>query len=111
MVHSVLAAAGRLAESGIECNVFDAYTFPLNAAPILDAARASGGTILTVEDNYLGGLHAELAECVARTSGLTVHGMTVRRLPKSARTANEVFTLVGVGPDQIVQKATELAGS
>ena len=66
---------------------------------------------MTVEDNYIGGLHAELAECVAGTGGLTVNGMTVGRLPKSAKTANEVFTHVGVGPDQIVQKATELAGS
>ena len=111
MVHTVLDAAGRLADGGIECNVFDAYTFPLDAVPILEAAKASGGTILTVEDNYIGGLHAELAECVARTDGLTVHGMTVRRLPKSAKTANEIFTHVGVGRDQIVQKATELAGS
>ena len=111
MIYSALEAAKRLGKDGIECNVFDAYTFPLNAEPILEAARASGGRILSVEDNFIGGLHAELAEAVAEAGGLTVSGMTVKRLPKSAKTAGEVFTHVGVGPDQIVQKATELVGS
>ena len=87
-----------------------AYTFPLDPAPILEAAKDSGGTILTVEDNYIGGLHAELAERVARTGDLNVYGMTVNCLPKSAKTADEVFTYVGVGLDQIVKKATELTG-
>jgi transketolase len=109
MLHTVLEAAGQLERHGITCNVFDAYTFPLDATPILRAARGSGGAILTVEDNYLGGLHAELAEAAAETSDVRVRGLTVRRIPKSARTAGEVFSHVGVGLAEIVEAATSLA--
>lgn len=110
MVHTVLEAAERMAGNGISCNVFDAYTLPLDATEIFDAARASGGVVLTVEDNYAGGLHAELAEAAAATGALQVHGMTVGRIPKSARSAAGVFAHVGVGLEQIIQQATKLAG-
>jgi transketolase len=109
ILHTVLEAAERLAADGIHCNVFDAYTLPLDAAPILDAARASDGVILTVEDNYAGGLDAELAEAAAQLGDLRVYGMSARRIPKSAKTAGSVFSHVGVGLAQIVQRATELA--
>lgn len=111
MLHTVLAAAQVLEQRGVGCNVFDAYTFPLDATPILDAARKAGGVILTVEDNYVGGLHSELAEAAAERGGVRVAGMTVRKIPKSAKTAFEVFTYVGVGEEQVVVKALELIGS
>jgi transketolase len=111
MLHSVLQAAERLAGAGIHCNVFDAYTLPLDANPILDAARSAGGVILTVEDNYLGGLHAEIAEAAAEAGDVRVVGMTARRIPKSAKTAEEVFSYVGIGIDQILATATRLARS
>lgn len=111
MLHTVLEAADRLAGDGLECNVFDAYTFPLDAEPILKAAQASCGVILTVEDNYLGGLHAELAEAAAAVGHVRVTGMTVRRIPKSAKTADEIFSLVGIGLEQIIAQATHLAKS
>lgn len=109
MLHTAIEAAERLAEGGISCNVFDAYTFPLEATPILEAARASGGVILTVEDNYPGGLHAEIAEAAARGGDIRVSGITVRRIPKSGRTADEVFSHVGVGLADIMERATALA--
>ena len=109
MLHDVLKAAERLADQGVRCNVFDAYTFPLDATPILAAARSAGGSILTVEDNYIGGLHAELAEAAAAAGGVRVVGLTASRIPKSAKTAEEVFEYVGVGLRQIVERATALA--
>ena len=108
MLHTVLEAAKRLEEDGIACHVFDAYTFPLDAAPILDAARSSGGVILTVEDNSIGGLQSELAEAAGEPGDVRVSGLTVSRIPKSALTADEVFAYVGVGLEQIVQRANML---
>ena len=110
MLHTVLAAADRLAESGFACNVFDVYTFPLDAAPILDAAREAGGIILTVEDNYTGALQAELAEAAALGGDVRVHGLTVSRIPKSALTAEEIFSHVGVSSAYIMEKAKKLVG-
>ena len=108
ILHTVLEAAERLSDTGINCNVFDAYTFPLSARPILEAARAGGGIILTVEDNYPGGLHSELAEAAAERAEIRVFGLTVSRIPKSAKTAGEVFSHVGVGLEQIIERATAL---
>jgi transketolase C-terminal domain/subunit len=109
MLHIVLQAADRLADRGVRCNVFDAYTFPLDATPILSAARLAGGSILTVEDNYTGGLQAELAEAAAASASIRVEGLTANRIPKSAKTAEEVFEYVGVGLKQIIVRATALA--
>jgi len=109
ILHTVLEAAEKLLADGILCNVFDAYTFPLDPVPIFSAARTSGGVILTVEDNYLGGLHSELAEAAAETGDVRVHGMTATAIPKSAKTAGEVFSYVGVGLEHITARATELA--
>ncbi len=109
ILHAVLQAAADLSDDGISCDVFDAYTFPLDPTPILDAARSAGSVVLTVEDNYPGGLHAELAEWAAMAGDVRVHGMTVERIPKSAKSADEVFSYVGVGLRQIIEKATALA--
>lgn len=108
MLFTVLEAAEQLAKGGLRCNVFDVYTLPVDAAVILEAARGAGGAILTVEDNYLGGVHGEIAEAAAGVEGIRVHGMTVGRIPKSAKSAAEEFEYVGVGLRQIVEQATTL---
>jgi transketolase len=109
MLHTVLAAASKLVEREIACSVFDVYTLPVDATPILEAARQAGGTILCIEDNYAGGVHAELAEAAAASGDVRVVGMTATRIPKSAKTAGELFAYVGIGVDQIVETATGLA--
>lgn len=108
MVHAALAAANELAERRVSCNVFDAYTLPLDAGPILQAARKSCGAILCVEDNYVGGFGSEIAESAAAEGGVRVVCMNPQRIPKSAKTAEDVFAYVGVGVEQIVAKAQSL---
>jgi len=110
MVHTALAAADELASDGLACNVFDAYTLPLDATPILDAARDAGGIILVVEDNFVGGVYSELAEAAAKRGEIRVTGLTANRLPKSALTAEEVFTHIGVSKAYIMESAKQLAG-
>lgn len=109
MVHSALSVAARLAETGVECNVFDCYMFPMDAGAVLDTARNSGGAVLVIEDNFIGGLHAELAEAAALRGDVRVSGLTVNRIPKSAKTAEEVFDYVGVGDEHILAAAKRLA--
>ena len=88
--------------------MFDVYAFPLDAAPILETARSAGGTILTVEDNYSGGLDAELALAAAADPGVQVASLTASRIPKSALTADEVFAYVGVGLEHIIGRVRTL---
>ena len=85
MVHECLKAADELAKSGKKATVIDAYSLPLQTKGILDIALRSGGTIITVEDNYTGGLDAEIAAAIA-TSGadLKLKNLFVHKSPRAA---------------------------
>lgn len=101
MVHSVLAVADRLADGGVSCSVFDVYRFPFDRNSLLDLAADCGGRLLSVEDNYVGGLQSDIAEAAAARGDVRVEGLTAHRVPKSAKSAPEVFDYVGVGEAHI----------
>ena len=108
LVHSCLKAAEALQTQGIAATVVDAYALPLDA-PVL-ALAGRGGTILTVEDNYVGGLGSELAEAAAATDqALRVQALTVRTMPKSGRTPDDVLAYVHLSVDEIVAAAATAA--
>jgi transketolase len=106
MLTVALEAAELLAKKHkIDCTVIDAYSFPLKAKPILKAAAKTGGRILTIEDNYGGGLGSAVAEAAAQTASYTVEIMTCRRIPKSGNTPEDVLALVGLSTKDIVKRA------
>ncbi|MHC5110586.1 MAG: transketolase [Planctomycetota bacterium] len=107
MVYTTLAVAESLGKDGIDCGVLDVYRLPFDIDGFLSAARAASGLVLSVEDNYVGGVHAELAEAAALAGDVRVRGMTCNRVPKSAKRAEEVFAYVGVDHDSIVTAARE----
>lgn len=107
MVHVVKKALEQLAKEGIRCTLIDAYCFPMKAEPILAAARKTGGLVLTVEDNYVGGLWSAVAEAAAEQGEVRVVGMTVRRIPKSG-TPEEVLAYCGLSPDHVAARIKEL---
>jgi len=110
LVHSCLKAADRLAAQGVAAAVVDAYALPLDTGPVLDLA-GPGGIILSVEDNYVGGLGSELAEAAAAAgSGAPqVQALAVRNIPKSGRTAEDVLAYVHLSVDEIVAAAMAAA--
>jgi transketolase len=113
MVHECLQAAQLLANEGHKATVIDAYSFPLDREVILESAERVGGRLLTVEDNYAGGLHAAIAEAAASISDLHIRvaGMTCPRIPRSARTADELLTYLQLSPKHIAARATEMINS
>jgi transketolase len=110
MVHVCLDALRRLEAEGVKCTLFDAYSFPLKVGPILTAARDTGGKLLSVEDNYIGGLGSTLAEAAAEFGGIRVHSMTCRRIPKSTRSAAQTLALVGLSVDNVIATAKRMIG-
>jgi transketolase len=103
MVHECLKAADELAKNGKKATVIDAYSFPLRTDGILDLAARSGNVILTAEDNYTGGLDAELAEAItARGAGIRLKPVCVRQIPKSGREPQEVLDYLNIGWKAIV---------
>ncbi len=103
MLHECLRVADELAKHGTKASVVDAYTLPLDCGPILEFADKHGGKIVTVEDNYTGGLDAELAVAIATTgSGVKLQNLYVKTLPKSGRTPEAVLDYLDLGAKQIL---------
>lgn len=110
MVHVCNEVVANLAKAGIRATLVDAYSFPLDCAPILKAAAATHSRILVVEDNYVGGLADAVALAASRSGAFRVHGMTCRRIPKSAKTPAEVLAHVGLSPRDIESEVSRLIG-
>src|SRR3954469_6768225 len=90
MVHECLKAADELAKNGRKATVIDAYSMPLSTQGVLDVAARSGGRIVTVEDNYTGGLDAEIATAIATgDDDLSLTNLVARQIPKSGREPND----------------------
>jgi transketolase len=108
LVHSCLKAAQLLANTNIDATVVDAYALPMNVEPVLTLAGASG-TILVVEDSYVGGVGSELAEAAATKSGSPrIHSLAVRMMPKSGRKPDDVLAYVHLSVDEIASTASTL---
>ena len=104
MVHECLKAADELAKSGRKATVIDAYSMPLKTQGVLEIAARSGGRIVTVEDNYTGGLDAEIGEAIAEAGNpVKLKSLYVARIPKSGREPDDVLNYLNIGTKQILQ--------
>ena len=75
------------------------------------AAQASGGRVVTVEDNYGAGFGSEVAEALMEHSGgFMVKQMYVKRIPKSGRSADDLMRYVGLSAEDIVGAVRGLIG-
>jgi transketolase len=103
MVHECLKAADELAKSGKKAGVVDAYSFPIKDNGIIELAQKSGGRIITVEDNYTGGLDSEIAMQIASTgAAVKLKALYVHQIPKSGREPQEVLDYLGLGAKAII---------
>jgi transketolase len=108
LVHTVLKAAAQFEAAGIDVTLVDAYCLPFNVEELLKLAQ--GGPILTIEDNYVGGVASEVAEVAARVGGVKVDSMYVRNLPKSGKTPEDVLAYCHLSEADIVAKAKAVVG-
>ena len=105
-----LRAHDELAAEGIAVRVIDAYSVqPVDRDTLLDAARATGGRILTVEDHYAaGGLGDAVSDAVA-AAGFAVERLAVREIPRSGRT-EELLERHGISASHIVRAVRRRLG-
>jgi transketolase len=102
MVHECLKASDELAKSGKKWGVLDAYSFPLADIGIMDIAAKNGGRIMTVEDNYAGGLESEIGVQIATTGAdIKFKSMYVTHFPKSGREPDDVLNYLDLSAKQI----------
>jgi transketolase len=102
MVHIALQAVEILDEKfGLSASLVDAYSMPLDTDEILQIGDDCRGQILVVEDNYL----EVTAAAAASDLGVTVNSLVVNRLPKSAKTAEDILKMVGLTAEDIAKAA------
>jgi transketolase len=112
-LHSCLAAAEQLAESGVHVRVIDCYSIkPIDIETLRDACRDTGGRLLVVEDHYPeGGVGAAVMEALSlEDHPPRVAHLAVRGLPVSG-TPDELMAAAGIDVDSIIAAAKKLAGA
>jgi transketolase len=111
MVHECNKALDILDKQGVDATLVDLYSIPFDAEKLLDLANANGGFILTVEDNYGGGIGSAVADaCTEAGDAFTLEQMFVKRIPKSARTEDEIMKQCGLHHTNIAKKALSMVG-
>jgi len=109
MVHEANKALERLDSEGVDATLVDLYSIPFNTDAILDLANENNGMVLTIEDNYGGGMGSAVADATAEDGGgFTVRQMYVNRIPKSGRTPDELLKYCGLHCDDIVTQAMNM---
>jgi transketolase len=108
MVHAALPVIEQLKQEGIKAGLIDAYCLPMNPEPILAAALKSNAKILTLEDNYIGGVASEVAEIAAAAGNIRVHSLVVPIIPKSGITPEDLLEYCGLSPKDILKAARDL---
>jgi len=112
-VHEALKAADALAAEGVNARVIDAYSVkPIDVETLRDAAEATGGRVVTVEDHWPeGGLgEAVLAAFADAEERPRVKVLAVSGMPHSGKPA-ELLAAAGIDADHIAQAARELVGA
>ncbi len=109
MVHEANKALNELDKAGISATLVDAYSIPFDTEKLLDLANANGGYVITLEDNYGGGLGSAVADALTESGdAFTLQQMFVRRIPKSARTPGELLKMCGLTSKDIVEATMKL---
>jgi transketolase len=110
-VHEALEAAEALEAEGVRARVIDCYSIkPIDAETLREAARATGGRILTVEDHWPeGGLGDAVLEVFAQAEECPrIVKLAVRKMPGSGP-SKELLEDVGIAASTIAEEARKLA--
>ena len=85
-VFEALHAYDQLKAEGLAIRVIDAYSLhPIDGQTMIEAARATNGAVITVEDHYAaGGIGDAVSEAVA-PAGFGVRRLAVREVPRSGQ--------------------------
>ena len=109
MVHEANRALDLLDKAGVSATLVDLYSLPFDEEKLLDIVSGNNGYVLSVEDNYGGGIGSAIADAlVGSGDGFTLEQMFVRRIPKSARTEPEMLQMCGLTAEDIVARAMKV---
>lgn len=111
MVHEANKAVDLLDKAGISASLVDLYSLPFDTEGVLDIVGANNGNVITVEDNYGGGIGSALSDALTESGdAFRLKQLHVTRIPKSARTPEELIKACGLSSEHIKKAAMELLG-
>lgn len=111
MVHEANKAIELLDKAGVSASLVDLYSLPFDTEALLDLVLANNGHVLTVEDNYGGGIGSAVAESLVDSGdAFKLHQMFVRQIPKSGRTIEDMLKLTKLTAEDIKNGAMKLLG-
>ena len=109
MVQEANKAVELLDQAGVSATLLDMYSIPFDTDKLMDIIAANGGYAVSVEDNYGGGLGSAIADAlVGAGDAFQLEQMHVDRIPKSARTADEMLAMCGLTAKDICQRTMEV---
>jgi transketolase len=85
-VFEAIAAHDALQKEGVSIRIIDAYSLqPIDGKTMIEAAKATKGIVITVEDHYpAGGIGDAVSEAIA-SAGFAVRRLAVREVPRSGQ--------------------------
>lgn len=109
-LHEALKAHQALQQEGIAVRVIDLYSVkPVDQETLLKAAWETNNQMITIEDHYLeGGLGDAVLDAVGST-GVRVHKLAVRQLPRSGK-PEELLDACGISARAIIEAVRRLTG-
>lgn len=109
MVHEANKAIELLDKAGISATLIDLYSLPFDTDKLMDVIGANNGYVITMEDNYGGGIGSAVADAMTESGdAFTLIQMHVKRIPKSARTPEELLQMCGLTAQDVVTQCMEL---
>ncbi|MCC6675741.1 MAG: transketolase [Phycisphaerales bacterium] len=111
MVHEANKAVEMLDKAGVSASLVDLYSLPFDTEGVLDIIGANNGNVISVEDNYGGGIGSAISDALTESGdAFRLKQMHVARIPKSARTPDELVKACGLSAEHIKKAAMELLG-
>jgi transketolase len=107
-VFEALKAHAQLAGEGIAVRVIDLFSVqPIDREALVQAARATGGLVVTVEDHYAHGGIGDAVLAALATERVEVHKLAVGEIPRSGA-PEELLEKYGLSAAAIVRKVRAL---
>jgi transketolase len=102
-VFEALKAYDQLKAEGMAIRVIDAYSVqPIDVETLTAGAKAAGGVVITVEDHYAAGGLGDAASEALAPSGIAVHRLAVRAIPRSGQ-PQELMDTYGISARHVVE--------
>lgn len=106
MVQEANKAVELLDKAGVSATLLDMYSIPFDKDKLLDIVAANGGYAVSIEDNYGGGLGGAIADALVDAGdAFQLEQMYVKRIPKSAKTPEEMLAMCGLSAEDICNRA------